>query len=161
MKDFIRRDLIDKRVFSEDVQKSILFSHSDYVVDELTKAIADSRAFSIKRKGSLKKKISKSLSCRLDSLMLSSDACSLVEGIFKIFLNPFDKVLIQVPSMYDYKDRAEFFHAKVIDYELSRDFITDYKALIEYAQVYSPKLLIIDDFDLKKGIKRLDNKQIR
>ncbi len=156
MKNYIRRDLIDKRMLSEDKQKSILFSHSDYVVGELAKIIADSRAFSINRKSSLEDKIAKSLDCRRDNILLSSDFCSLVEGVFKIFLNPLDKVLIQVPSMSDYKNRAEFFHAKVIDYELARDFTTDYKSLKEYAGVYSPKLLIIDDFDIKKGIKRLD-----
>ncbi len=156
MKNYIRRDLVDKRGLVGKVHKKPLFSHSKYVVDEISKIVIETNAFSIKRKTCLKKKIAKKLECKSENLLISSDVCILLEGVYKLFLNPLDKVLIQVPSMCSYRDKADFFHAKVIDYELSRDFVTDYKSLREYVEVYSPKLLIIDDFDLKKGVKKLE-----
>ncbi len=122
------------------------YPHSEKVLKGLEHVLENSELvgrYPHKITAKLCDRIADNLGVDSDMILVGTGSKELIEVVYKVFLDPGDIVLLPNPSLSAYNTSATLCHARVIKYELNRSFNYDYKSILEYVKVYSPKVLMI------------------
>ncbi len=154
LKQYIRKDLMNYHLSESEIHDYEIkldanenpYPHSEKVLEGLEHVLKNSELlgrYPHKITSKLSEEIAENLGINSDMILVGTGSKELIEVVYKVFLNPRDIVLLPNPSLSAYDASAALCHGRVIKYELNRNFNYDYKSILEYVKVYSPKLLMI------------------